>query len=412
MSASQKRLVPIVYHFFPHYRAGVNHELVRSQKYDFLFVGSRIALSGNGIKEWSPPNGVKFLATKLTHPFGRGLFQSHVIRLALRHDIHSIIFLGCAEFTTTWIAAACARLTGKRVYFWTHGWTESDHGLKKYIRIAFYRLANALLLYGHHAKKIGLNCGFSSDRMHVIYNSLDYDAQITARSTVKHEELSAIRASFFSAQATRPLLICTGRLVPMRQLELLLAAMEHLAEEGFPVNLLLIGDGPSKLALQSQAERSGLAVHFYGACYDEALLARFFMGADLLVMPGRIGLAAMHSLAYGTPVIVHDNPDDQGPEWEAIIPGYNGARFAHADSRDLARAIRQWLENSTDRQLTRARCYEVLERFYNPVTQAILIERALDGHQADDSIWDKFCQSRPAAPQEKSESELVKKGAT
>lgn len=382
-----------MYHFFAHYRAAVNRELICGNKYDFLFVGAEMDPSKSGIKLWKQTEGVKFLATKIYYPFGRILFQSHVIRLALRRDIHSIIFLGCAEFASTWVSAALARLTGKKVYFWTHGWTETDKGLKKYIRIMFYRLANDLLLYGHHAKQIGLKFGFRSEHMHVIFNSLDYTAQIAARDAVKENDLSAIRGSFFCEHAERPLLIFSGRLIPMRRFDILLDAMEHLMKEGFPVNLLVIGDGPEMQTIQTLSKSRDLSVHCYGACYDEVLLAKFFMASDLLVMPGRIGLTAMHSFAYGTPIVVHDNPDDQHPEWQAIIPGYTGARFVHNDSLDLARVIRQWLENAPDRQIVRKRCYEVLEKFYNPSIQAMLIQRALDGEPANDTAWAEFCST-------------------
>ena len=182
--------------------------------------------------------------------------------------------------------------------------------------------------------------------------------------------------------------------MPMRQLDILLDAMVQLEKQNYPINLLLIGDGPDISALENQAKRQGLSVHFYGSCYNETVLSRLFMASDLMVMPGRIGLAAMHSLAYGIPVVVHDNPDDQGPEWESIIPGYNGAHFAHTDSKDLAKVLRLWLENKPDRKLMRERCHEILTQFYNPITQARLIERAVSGEPADDWDWKQFLERK------------------
>jgi len=389
-----KPLVPVVYTFLAHYRTGVFRELMHSDEYDIMFVGSVKDPGAHGIKCWEVPAGTTFLATTHCFLFGRWILQSRTIALALRSGIGSIIFLGEVYNISTWIAAGFARLTGKRVYFWSHGWTEPDRGIKRYIRVAFYRLAHGMLLYGHHAKQIGIQFGFKKERMHVIYNSLDYTAQIAARESVKEEELLGIRETLFPAQHTRPMLICTGRLIPMRRLEILFEALDLLQNEGFSVNLLLVGDGPHRTALESYAQRRNLSVHFYGACYNEALLARFFMASDLLVMPGSIGLSAIHSLAYGTPVIVHDDPNDQGPEWESIIPGFNGAHFAHGDSKDLARCIRGWIRTVRDRQVIRANCHEVVDRFYNPTSQAALIRRALDGKLADDSLWEEFLRDR------------------
>ena len=74
-----------------------------------------------------------------------------------------------------------------------------------------------------------------------------------------------------------------------------------------------------------------------------------------------------------------------------ISPNFNGAHFAHGDSKDLARCIRGWIGTVRDRQVIRNRSYDVVERFYNPTNQAALIERALDGKMADDSAWQEYC---------------------
>jgi len=248
-----------------------------------------------------------------------------------------------------------------------------------------------MLLYGHHAKGIGVQEGFRSENLHVIYNSLDYAAQTAARDTVTEADLAKMRASLF-AQPQLPLLICTGRLVPYRRLHVLLDTMQRLKRDQFPVNLLLVGDGPERGALECQAKRDGLNLKIFGACYDESVLSRLLMAADLTVVPGRVGLTATHSMTYGTPVLIHDNPNDQGPEWESVIPGYNGAYYSHADETDLVRAIRDWFKTAPPRAQVRKQCHEVIDLFYNPASQARRIERALDGAPADDSDWLAFCR--------------------
>lgn len=390
----ERKIIPIAYDTFPHYRAGVNRALAHSKSHRFLFVGGVSGGEGSNIEPWRVPEGVPFMRVHNCFLAGRVLFQSKVIRLALRRDIESMIFLGSAHFATTWLSAAAARLTGKRVLFWSHGWTSPDLGVKKICRLAFYRLAHGMLLYGHHAKRIGIRMGWRPEDLHVIYNSLDYSAQVATRQAVHEAELTTTRESFFGARAGNPTLICAGRLIAMRRLDLLLEAMCRLKKEGRPVNLLLVGDGPEGALLRNCAQCSGLTVHFHGSCYDESVLARLFMASDLLVMPGRIGLAAIHSLGYGTPVLTHDDPHDQGPEWEAVIPGFNGAHFAHNDSSDLARAISEWFKRAPERDEIRERCYEVVDRFYNPATQVELIERALEGKAADESEWEKFYGGR------------------
>ncbi len=72
-------------------------------------------------------------------------------------------------------------------------------------------------------------------------------------------------------------------------------------------------------------------VNFFGASYDEELNYRLIACSDCCISPGEVGLTAIHSLMYGTPVITHNNFDQQMPEYEAIIPKYNGDYFNFND---------------------------------------------------------------------------------
>ncbi len=382
--------VGIVYHFFAHYRAGINQALLDSARYDYLFVGDEVDPQASGIKAWTRPATATFVSTHCRLLARKFLVQSGVIRFALRRDVQAIIFLGDAQYLTTWAAALLARLTGKRVFFWTHGWSDNERGFKDRVRRAFYRLAHGLLLYGHRAKHIGAAKGFAPAQMHVIYNSLDYAVQRTAREAVVPDELAQLRAELFPRAPQHPLLLCSSRLLPQRRLDVLLEAMQRLRDDGIETHLLLIGDGPARAALAEQAERLHLSVHFYGACYDEDTLARLMMAADATVVPAQLGLTAMHSLAYGTPVFTHHDAEDHGPEFEAVIPGYNGNIFQRNDSADLARVLRAWFARAEPASEVRRRCYEVVERFYNPDYQRQCIERALDGLPPDDEAWEAF----------------------
>ncbi|MCC6730732.1 MAG: glycosyltransferase [Chthonomonadales bacterium] len=385
--------VAVVYHFFAHYRAAVMRALLDSPHYRFVLCGDVRNPEGPGIREWVPADRSRFVRAPC-RPLGGGLLlQRGLLSLAARRDLDTVIFLGNAKHLVTWPAAARARALGKRVLFWTHGWTEEETGPKDRLRRAFYRLADGLLLYGHRAKCLGVARGFAPERLHVIYNSLDYEAQRRARDVVGPADLERTRAELFG-QPERPIAICTGRLTGRRRLDLLLDAMHLLRAEGRPLNLLLVGEGPARRSLEEQAARMGLPVRFGGACYDEGVLARLIMAACVSVVPAGAGLSVVHSLGYGTPVVAQDDPNGQGPEWEAIRPGVNGGLFRRGDAADLARAIAEWTGPDRRSAADRRRCREVVERFYNPAFQRRAIERAIAGLPADDLFWQR--EERPA----------------
>ena len=380
MNHIRKPRVAVVYHFFAHYRSPIMQMLLDSHDIDYFLVGDR-SDPDNSIEPWQLPD-TKLLFAPCIKVTSNLLWQKGLLRVAIRHDVDVIIFLGNANFISTWIAAILARLTRKRVLFWTHGWLRREQGTKAIVRNLFYRLAHGLLLYGNRAKMFGTEKGFAKDRMYVVYNSLDYQTQKAIMTHMTEDHIKLVREMFFP-NSKIPLLIYTGRLTKSKGLGLLLDAMSHLQNQGFKTSLLLVGDGPEREALKQLAKTSGLAVHFYGSCYDENKLSELIMAANVTVAPGQIGLTAIHSLGYGTPVITHDDPNDQGPEWEAIAPGETGEVFKPGDVHDLARVIQKWSMLPWPDESVRKRCMSVIDRFYNPNYQRSIINRAVIGLPAE-----------------------------
>jgi glycosyltransferase involved in cell wall biosynthesis len=376
MDHIRKPRVAVVYHFFAHYRSPIMQMLLGCHDIDYFLVGDR-SDPDNSIEPWQPPEN-KLLVAPCIKVTSNLFWQKGLLGLAIRRDIAVIIFLGNANFLSTWLAALLARLTRKRVLFWTHGWLRKEEGTKAIVRNLFYHLAHGLLLYGNRAKMIGIANGFAKDRMYVVYNSLDYRTQKTIMTHVTEDRIKLVREMFFS-DSKIPVLIYTGRLTKSKGLGLLLSAMSQLQNQGFKTSLLLVGDGPEQEPLRQLAKTSGLAVHFYGPCYDEHKLSELIMSANVTVAPGQIGLTAIHSLGYGTPVITHDDPNDQGPEWEAIVPGETGEIFKHGDVHDLARVIQKWSMLPWPDESIRKRCMSVIDRSYNPNFQRSIINRAVVG---------------------------------
>jgi glycosyltransferase involved in cell wall biosynthesis len=370
----------VIYHFFAHYRSAIMRALLDCKEVDYVLVGDRLD-PDNSIKSWQPPEDRLLFAPciKITSTL---LWQKGLVRLALRRDIDVMIFLGNVNFLSTWSAALIARLTRKRVLYWTHGWIRNEQGIKAAIRSLFYHLSHGLLLYGNRAKMIGVKNGFTGDTLYVVYNSLDYEAQRIARANITESHTKQVRERIF-AHPSNPVLICTSRLIRLRGLELVLGAMSELQGQGFETSLLLVGDGPEREYLEKMARDLHLAVHFYGPCYEEACLAELIMSANLTVAPGKVGLTAMHSLVYGTPVVTHDDPADQMPEWEAIVPGRTGDFFRRGDVHDLAMTIHKWCVRPWPDAGVRQQCMEVIDQFYNPEFQRRVINRAVSGLPAE-----------------------------
>jgi glycosyltransferase involved in cell wall biosynthesis len=353
--------------------------LLHDSNLQYVLVGDTHS-GKSAIPGWNVQPAARFRRAPVRVELGHVVYQSGLCRLALDSRIGCIIYEGSPYYISTWLSALLGRCMGKRVLFWTHGWLERESGLKGFIRRLFYRIPNALLLYGSKARSIGITMGFAPGRLHIVYNSLDYDAQRCIRENLASSDHRTVRARLFS-DPDLPLVICTSRLTKACRFDLLIKAQSILFSEGHRINVLLVGDGPERGPLERMAAQRSLPTVLFGACHNEQVLGSLFLSATVTVSPGKIGLTAMHSLAYGVPVITHDDPARQGPEWEAIIAGRTGEFFRRNDPRDLADVIRRWTLAPVPSASVRDACYEVIETRYNPQAQAEAINRAVRGEE-------------------------------
>lgn len=131
-----------------------------------------------------------------------------------------------------------------------------------------------------------------------------------------------------------PLLVCVGRMEPVKDQATLLRAMTELPEW----LLALAGDGPLRPELEALAKALGVAdrVRFMGRIAEiPAVLA----ASDVYVQPSRFegfGLAVGEAMASGLPIVLSD-----GPGFSAALVGETALRFPVGDASALSRCVRQ-----------------------------------------------------------------------
>lgn len=359
-----ERKALIVYHRMPHYRRGVFARLDEHAGIAITHFSDASRAEWEGIK-MLPVEAVRLHEQAKMFHIGRASWQRQVIPATLRRDYDVVIFLGDASIISTWIAAFVARLRGKRVAFWTIGWHRPEKGLKRLLRLSFYRLANDLLLYGHIAYELGVDAGYPAERMKVIYNSV--------RDLPESEDQNGTMND--AARPEIPTIGAVIRLNPTKQLEMLIQAASHLRRQGKEVVVRIAGEGPARAQLRRLAEDLQVEIDLPGAIYEETELADFYREIDLTVVPTAAGLTTIQSMSYGTPVISNDDPYTQVPEWEAIIPGVTGDRYRRGDVEHLAQVIETWLDRvrSPERKEIAEKCRNEVRLRWTPQSQARVI---------------------------------------
>ena len=304
-------------------------------------------------------------------------FQEGSLKLARRKEYSTYFLLGDVYCISTWFLILIIKIfyPTKRVYFWSHGWYGKEDTIKRWLKKLFFGMADGTFLYGNYAKELMLKEGFDANKLFVIHNSMDYDKQVTLRNMMT--KTNVFQQHFGNNYRN---LIFIGRLTKVKRLDLLIEAVKLLNAKSERYNLTLIGDGVQKRELKELVNRYGLEknVWFYGACYDEKVNAELIYNADLCVAPGNVGLTAMHTMVFGTPVITHDCYKYQMPEFEAIHKGITGDFFQYNSVASLVSCIDNWFaEYGQKRENIRRNCYREIDNYWTPQFQLEVIRKHL-----------------------------------
>lgn len=369
----------VIYPGFPHYRNGIIEALLESNKNDYVFLGDKNGY--NNIKPYDFKDITNFKDCS-SYNVGPFYFNKGLLKYVLTNKIDGAIVHSSPYWISIIIASIILRIKKVKVYNWTHGILTDIKNTKNKIYYYFNKiLFNGLLLYSNKSRNNLINWGYPEQNAFVIYNSLDYNAQIKLRDTLYDVDRNKIRDKMFTHSGNYQL-IFIGRLTFQKKLGFLLDVVRLLKDENIFVNLLFVGDGSEKQALQSQIDKLKIKdqIHFYGASYEESTNYELIASSDICIAPGEIGLTAMHSLVYGVPVISHSDGNLQMPEFEAIKPDFNGALFENGNLIDLKEKIKQTINliESKSRLELKNDCFKIIDDYYNPAYQFNLIENIFE----------------------------------
>lgn len=186
-------------------------------------------------------------------------------------------------FGPAFAAVFAARLLGKRVIVKLGNSGEfgdirvSQKNLRGRVRLfALRRWADAIIALDEAMHTEALAAGFDPRRLRRMNNGIDFDSFSSARS--KAEAKSALKLN------GRVIVLFMGRLSEQKSLPTLLNAFAAARKDCPALHLLLLGDGPSRPALEFQAEKLGISadVTFAGSQRD---VRPYLEAADVFALP-------------------------------------------------------------------------------------------------------------------------------
>jgi glycosyltransferase involved in cell wall biosynthesis len=241
----------------------------------------------------------------------------------------------------------------KEFYWWSHATFGNQGKFGRWIRKLFYRSASGVFVYSRKGKENLLTMGVKGNKIQIINNAINYeDYGYLNKAIIDLESSHEIFTILFS-----------GRINKERKLDVLIRALGIIKEKDqFQFKCYIIGSGDIE-PIKNLSKELNISdkIVFTGPKYGKEIFP-YFLESDIFVYPGGIGLALLHALSFGLPVITTDNYSIQMPEIELLIPGKNGDLYKNASPEVLAEKIAVWKEKiSVSKEEVRKSCVDIID---------------------------------------------------
>jgi glycosyltransferase involved in cell wall biosynthesis len=195
------------------------------------------------------------------------------------------------------------------------------------LRVWWINQGDAVLTYSRAGKKRLEPYVRTPEKIFVAQNTLYTPELLSLRDRLRKEGKSHVRKELgFSGQYH---LIFIGRLIREKRPQALIGIFQKVIRRIPDCHLHIIGDGPERNSLEKKVKDSGLAdqVTLYGSINDLKITGKMLFASELAVVPRNLGLAAVHSFCFDTPLITlksgRENPL-HNEEIEYVLEGRTG----------------------------------------------------------------------------------------
>jgi glycosyltransferase involved in cell wall biosynthesis len=255
------------------------------------------------------------------------------------------------------------KVTSKgRFAFWGHGldMQSSRYSVFNLFKRVYTNYCDWWFAYTCGVKSFLIDNGYSGRKITVVENAIDTRQLSRDYENIMEDELIEIREKY-SIQKKEKVLIYCGALYKEKRLEFLISAADELVKLGHSFKLLIVGGGTDEFSIRKAAATRPWLI-MTGPQFDRQKAALFKL-ADLFLLPGAMGLAVLDSFALETPIVT-TKYRFHGPEFEYLVPGYNGI-VTEDNLQDYVTAVSNLLLNTGQLEKMKINCRADAKKYTN-----------------------------------------------
>lgn len=292
----------------------------------------------------------KYREAKNIHLFNGAFYlcyQQGLIDWLEAWDPDALIVEANPRYLSTPSAVKWMHKRARKVIGWGLG-SPFVSGIRRQSRIAFINQFDGMLSYSQRGAEEYAALGFPREKIFVAHNSVSPKPMSKVERRTSNDE---------------PVILFVGRLQARKRIDSLLRACAEM--ESKP-RLIIVGDGPERMVLETLAKEIYPTVEFIGAKHGVELRP-YFEQADLFVLPGTGGLAVQEAMSYGLPVIVAKGDGTQ----DDLVRENNGWQIPPEDYNALVSTMKNALSD-------RARLREMGKESFRIVAEEINIQKMVE----------------------------------
>lgn len=221
-----------------------------------------------------------------------------------------------SSFSTHAMIAHCLK-HNKPFGLWGHirNYVNSDNFLDLLIEKKQMSLATSIFSYTDSGKEFGVRQGIDPDKFFVLNNTFDtLELEHELSKVAQHDLNEMIKQYNLDPKKT---VMYIGGLDSSKRIDFLASTLNQIWLINPKIKLLIIGNGEDRYLLDEAVLRG--QVHFLDNSNLQSKAAASRV-AKLILMPGRIGLVAVDSIALGIPIVT-TNFAFHAPEFEYLVEG-------------------------------------------------------------------------------------------
>ncbi len=329
----------------PNYRVSLFRELTKNTNFDIrLYIGDD--LKNSKVKSANNLESIRYkrFKTKFINLAGRIL----VLHVGLFRDLikekPKIIICEAESNILSYFKAIIYKTIisrNTRLIYWCYitlpGKDSKANILSYYFKFFVRKLFDGFILYSSYGKEELLRQGIQEDKIFVATNVGDTNHFLAINKSIIINK-GELRKKLHLPDIFTVLYV--GTLDANKRPDIMYQLAKHFNDG---IAFVVLGSGQEYEYLLGLKQQSGLR-HFYLLGKITENLGEYYRAADILLVPGRGGIAISEALCFGLPVIVHEA---DGTEYDLVKKNSNGILLNENSISEFANAIEKLEKNRT-----------------------------------------------------------------